>query len=55
MAKKKDVKELEPTEYFEGLKSKVQNITDEELVEFYHGCLSLVEKYKITGQKRVIQ
>lgn len=55
MAKKKDVKELEPTEYFEGLKSKVQNITDEELVEFYHGCPSLVEKYKITGQKRVIQ
>lgn len=52
MAKKK---ELNPTEYFNGLKDKVQNITDEELIEFYEGCLSLVEKYKITGQKRVIQ
>lgn len=55
MVKKKEIKELEPTEYFDGLKGKIQNITDEELVEFYHGCLSLVEKYKITGQKRVIQ
>lgn len=56
MAKKKELnEELNPSEYFSDLKDKVQNITDEELVEFYQGCLSLVEKYKITGQKRVIQ
>ena len=53
MAKKNE--ELNPSEYFNNLKDKIQNITDEELVEFYQGCLSLVEKYKITGQKRVIQ
>lgn len=52
MAKKK---ELNPAEYFSDLKDKIQNITDEELIEFYQGCLSLVDKYKITGQKRVIQ
>lgn len=52
MAKKKEVN---PSEYFNDLKDKIQNITDEELIEFYQGCLSLVEKYKITGQKRVIQ
>lgn len=55
MAKKKEVEELNPSEYFNNLKDKIQNITDEELVEFYQGCLTLVEKYKITGQKRVIQ
>lgn len=55
MVKKKEIEELNPSEYFNNLKDKVQNITDEELVEFYQGCLTLVEKYKITGQKRVIQ
>ena len=55
MAKKKEIEELNPSEYFNNLKDKIQNITDEELVEFYQGCLTLVEKYKITGQKRVIQ
>lgn len=52
---KKKIEELNPSEYFNSLKDKIQNITDEELVEFYQGCLALVEKYKITGQKRVIQ
>ena len=50
MTKKNE--ELNPSEYFNNLKDKIQNITDEELVEFYQGCLTLVEKYKITGQKR---
>jgi hypothetical protein len=54
MANKKETKEeLNPSEYFNDLKDKVQNITDEELVEFYQGCLSLVDKYKITGQKKL--
>jgi len=51
----KQTKEMSPSEYFNNLKDKKQHITDKELVEFYQGCLTLVEKYKITGQKRVIQ
>lgn len=48
-------KEIEPKEYFNQLEKKIKKITDEELVDFYNGCLSLVEKYKTTGQKRIIQ
>lgn len=55
MAKTKKTVELEPREYFEDLKDRVQNITDKELQDFMYGCLQLVEKYKITGQTRIIQ
>lgn len=44
-----------PTEYFNYVKSKLNKTTDQDLVEFYQGCLTLVEKYKITGQKKVIR
>lgn len=48
-------KEIEPKEYFDKLEKKLQKITDDELINFYDGCLALVEKYKATGQRRVIQ
>lgn len=52
---KHNINELEPTEYFNYLKSHVCTITDEELANFYNGSLLLVEKYKTTGQKRIIE
>lgn len=55
MARKKKEVELEPKEYFDNLKDRVKNITDEELKDFMNGCLHLVEKYKTTGQTRIIQ
>lgn len=55
MANKKKNDELSATEYFNYLKEKRQNITDEELQKLYDGYLSLVEKYKVTGQKRIIE
>lgn len=48
-------KELSPQEYFDYLKGKKEQINDKKLTQFYNGCLALVEKYKITGQKKVIQ
>lgn len=55
MANKKKSDELSATEYFNYLKEKRQSITDEELQKLYDGYLSLVEKYKVTGQKRIIE
>ena len=48
-----EVAELDPQEYFDYLKSKVKEISDNELNEFYNGCLALVEKYKTTGQTKI--
>lgn len=48
-------KEINAKEYFNYLKSHVNTITDEELANFYNGSLLLVEKYKTTGQKRIIE
>lgn len=45
---------LDPQEYFDYLKSKVEEISDSELDEFYNGCLALVEKYKTTGQVKIL-
>ena len=50
-----NVKELNATQYFNYLKEKKQTITDKDLKELYNGYLLLVEKYSITGQKRVIE
>lgn len=47
--------EMTPQEYFDYLKSKKEEITEKELNNFYKGCLVLVEKYKTTGQKKVIK
>lgn len=48
-------KELTPTQYFNYVKDKKITTNDAELYLFYEGCLSLVNKYKITGQKKVIR
>jgi len=42
--------ELTPTEYFEGIKGKKNDITDKELSEVYDNCLILAQKYITTGQ-----
>jgi len=48
-------KELDPQEYFDYLKSKKHEVTDKDLQGMYMGALSQVEKYKITGQKKIIR
>ena len=50
-----NVEELNATQYFNYLKEKKQTITDKDLKELYNGYLLLVEKYSITGQKRIIE
>lgn len=44
--------ELSPSEYFDQIKEKKNQVTDEELVKVYENCLDLLNKYKITGQKK---
>ena len=46
--------EIDPTEYFNNLKSKINQMTEDDLQTFYNGCLALVEKYKTTGQIKVL-
>lgn len=43
-------RELNPSEYFEIVKSRKQTVTDEDLSRIYDNCLDLLNKYKITGQ-----
>ncbi len=45
---------LEPKQYFDDLKERINNIDDKYLTKFFEGCLQLVPKYEITGQKRII-
>ena len=44
--------ELSPSEYFEQVKERKNHITDEDLRKVYDNCLELLNKYKITGQKK---
>lgn len=44
--------QLTPQQYFEQVKERKHNITDEELVKVYDNCFELLNKYKITGQKK---
>ena len=44
--------ELTPQQYFNTIKERKHNITDDELVKVYDNCLELLNKYKITGQKK---
>lgn len=46
------MKEITPAQYFEEIKAKKQTITDEDLQKYYDNCLTLVNKYKITGQTK---
>lgn len=39
-----------PTEYFNMVKDRKKNITEQELTEFYNNCLVMMKKYKETGQ-----
>lgn len=48
-------KELTPQQYFEQVKDRKHNITDEELIKVYDNCLDLLNKYKITGQEKGIR
>lgn len=47
-----EIKELTPQEYFEKVKERKHRITDGELLKVYDNCLELLNKYKITGQKK---
>ena len=47
--------ELTPQQYFEQVKERKHHITDEELVKVYDNCLELLNKYKITGQRKGIR
>lgn len=47
-----EIKELTPQEYFEQVKERKHNISDKELLKVYDNCLELLNKYKITGQKK---
>lgn len=47
-----EVLELSPSEYFDKVKERKHQITDEELLKVYDNCLELLNKYKITGQKK---
>lgn len=55
MKEKKKDEIISEREYFNYLKKNLQTTTDQELIDFYNGCLNQVDKYKITGQKRVIE
>ena len=49
------MKELDPKEYFDYLKNKKNEITDDELVKSYDAQLLMVEKYLKTGQKKLLR
>lgn len=44
--------ELTPQQYFNEIKERKHNITYNELIKVYDNCLELLNKYKITGQKK---
>ena len=50
-----EITELTPQEYFEQVKERKHHITDEELIKVYDNCLELLNKYRITGQKKGIR
>lgn len=46
---------LTPQQYFDEIKERKNHITDTQLQSIYDNCLELLNKYKITGQKRGMQ
>lgn len=44
--------ELTPSEYFNQVKERKNKVTDDDLKRVYENCLELLNKYKITGQKK---
>lgn len=55
MVKKKEEKDYTPSDYFNYIKGKKNTLTQNDLEDFYNGCLVLAEKYLITGQKKVVR
>jgi hypothetical protein len=47
--------ELSPSEYFEMIKEKKNTITDQDLDQIYDNCLSLLNKYRLTGQTKAMK
>lgn len=47
-----NMEELSPSQYFDYVKDKKNTITDEGLQTIYDNVLELINKYKITGQKK---
>lgn len=47
-------KELNPQEYFNLIKDRKHEITDEQLIKVYDNCLHLLNKYKITNQRKAM-
>ena len=47
-----NTEDLSPSQYFEYVKNKKNTITDEGLLTIYDNVLELINKYKITGQKK---
>lgn len=47
-----DEASMTPQEYFDIIKDRKSKVTDEQLVAVYENCLELIEKYKITNQKK---
>ena len=43
--------DMSPQQYFDAVKSRKQNMTDEKLCAVYDNCLTLLNKYYITGQR----
>lgn len=46
---------MTPQEYFDEIKERKNHITDTQLQSIYDNCLELLNKYKITGQKKGMQ
>lgn len=56
MAENIDIEKQEftPQEYFDAVKERKNHITDEQLKAVYDNCLELINKYRITGQRKAI-
>lgn len=48
-------RELTPQQYFDMVKDKKHKITDESLVKLYDNCLVLLNKYKVTNQRKAMK
>lgn len=51
----KKEKELTPSQYFEIVKSRQQDMTPDELNKIYNNAMFLLNKYEVTGQTRAIE
>lgn len=48
-------KDLNPSKYFDVVKNKKHEVTDETLNEYYGNCLKLITKYEKSGQNKALQ